>query len=386
MTDRTGICGGAMFQSLQATEYSTDELVYATVKRALQVASLTVGDIDFVVQNADDALEGIAIQHVYQVEAAGSFLKQETKLEGEPGRAVAYGLHRLKAGLSQCVLIVAYGKASQVDTAALELMGTDPFFQRPVEATVTALAGLQASEFLKRTGLTESHLCRSRAIRHGVAVDVVEKSAPVALPLRKGMLPQYGDLCVALLLSTGNFARKKALPFTAVSGVGLATAAFPFSEFAFWHTAEKAIQDAMQSFTARPEESTEEKASGGVATKDAKALFRGRTFLEFVDGWAHQEWMLAESLGLLDTSDPDSYLNDGRINTTGPCVYSPPATGAARILAAHELLTKEAAKGNEADALVISSAGLASVSSFHLSNRSQTTSLPSSTSYTGAEK
>lgn len=367
MTDRTGICGGAMFQSFRATEYSTDELVYATVKKALQAASLTVGDIDFVVQNADDALEGIAIQHVYQVEAAGSFLKQETKLEGEPGRAVAYGLHRLKAGLSQCVLVVAYGKASQVDAAALELMGTDPFFQRPIGATVTALAGLQASEFLKRTGLTESHLCRSRAIRHGVDVDVIEKSAPVALPLRKGMLPQYGDLCAALLLSTGDFARKKGLPFTAVSGVGLATAAFPFSEFSCWHTAARAIQDAMQSFTA-PEESTEANASGGVAIKDAKALFRKRTFFEFVDGWAHHEWMLAELLGLLDTSDPDSYLNECRINTTGPCVYSPPATGAARILAAHELLTMEASKGNESDALVISSAGLASVSSFHLSN------------------
>lgn len=385
MTDRTGICGGAMVQSLQATEYSTDELVYATVKRALQAASLTVGDIDFVVQNADDALEGIAIQHVYQVEAAGSFLKQETKLEGEPGRAVAYGLRRLKAELSRCVLVVAYGKASQVDTAALELMGADPFFQRPVEATVTALAGLQASEFLRRTGLTEGHLCRSRAIRHGVAVDVVESSAPVALPLRKGMLPQYGDLCVALLLSTEDFAQKKGLSFTAVSGLGLATAAFPFSEFAFWHTAEKAIQEALQMFSP---DSGEGKASERVAMKDARALFRGRTYLEFVDGWAHHEWMLAESLGLLDTSDPDSYLNDGRINTTGPCVYSPPATGAARILTAHELLTREAAKGNEADALVVSSAGLASVSSFHLSNHAhgQTLSHPSLSVQTGAEK
>lgn len=370
---RSGICGGAMFQSPGAVEYSTDELVYSTVKQALHSASLTIEDIDYVVQNADDALEGIAIQHVYQVEAAGSFLKQETKLEGEPGRAVIYGLRRLQAGLSRCVLVVACGKASQVDVTALELMGTDPYFLRPIEATVTALAGLQASEFLRRTGLTERHLYRSRAIRLGISVEEVESSEPVALPLRRHLLPVYGDLCVALILTTEEEAAKRRQPFTAIQGQGMATASFPFSEFACWNTARKAIEEAVHSEVSENAEEGQssekrESAAGRNDTFDDRRLTDRSMYVELVDGWAHHEWMLAEFLGLVDLSNPDLYLNQNRVNTGGFMVYSPPATGAARLLAAHERLTREAQAGKESEALVISSAGLSSVSSFYLRN------------------
>lgn len=358
-----------MFQSLEAVQFSTDELVFATVQEALRRSALRIDDVDYVIQNADDALEGIAIQHVFQVEAAGSFLKQETKLEGEPGRAIALALHRLKAGLSRCVLVVAYGKASQVDTAALELMATDPYFMRPIEATVTAMAGLQAAEFLRRTGLSEDHLCQSRALRHASDVEAVKASAPVALPLRQAMLPVYGDLCVALLLCTEDFAREKDAGFTAVDGMGLATATFPFMEFASWRTAEQAIKEATEKGREHAKQNTRESTNGTGITGRLREDNRSAFYLEFVDGWAHHEWMLAESLGLLDLTKPDEYLHgEYNINRSGFCVYVPPATGAARILAAHEALQGDASAGRPAEALVISSAGLSSVSAFHLTN------------------
>ena len=72
MNGAVGIVGGASLIEGANIELSVEETVFLTVRNALESSGLSRDQIDTVVQCADDVLDGISINHVYQVEAAGS--------------------------------------------------------------------------------------------------------------------------------------------------------------------------------------------------------------------------------------------------------------------------------------------------------------------------
>ncbi|HMX57388.1 MAG TPA: hypothetical protein PKE49_12740, partial [Leptospiraceae bacterium] len=89
---RIGVIGHGISIERENLDQSTEDLVFVTVKKALRETGLTIEEIDTIVQAGDDIMDGIAINHVYTVEPAGSFLKDESKVERDGAWAVHYAM------------------------------------------------------------------------------------------------------------------------------------------------------------------------------------------------------------------------------------------------------------------------------------------------------
>src|SRR5690349_19279452 len=142
---RVGIIGHAIQIEPENLDQSVEDLVFVTVKKALRDSNLTIEEVETIVQAGDDILDGIAINHVYTVEPAGSFLKDESKVERDGAWAVHYAMARLLSGKFKTAMVVAFSKGSQCGLSAFSGMSADPFYLRPVGADSHSIAGLQAN-------------------------------------------------------------------------------------------------------------------------------------------------------------------------------------------------------------------------------------------------
>ena len=101
-------------------EQTLQDLIYDTTKAALKLADVSIEEIDTVIQGGDDVLDGVNINHVYHVEPAGSFMKEESKIEQDGAYALFYGLSRLGSGGYNTALITAYARSSESSTKYMQ--------------------------------------------------------------------------------------------------------------------------------------------------------------------------------------------------------------------------------------------------------------------------
>ncbi|MBX7059131.1 MAG: hypothetical protein K1X75_13780 [Leptospirales bacterium] len=238
---RIGIVGQAIRQERENLDLSIEDTVFLTVSQALANTGLALDDIDTVVQAGDDVMDGISIQHVYTVEPAGSFMKDESKVERDGAWALHYGLIKLLSGKFRCCMIVAQSKATQCSASAMSGMGADPFYLRPVGADGDSIAALQAQFFLQKSGATAHDFAAVAAVNRsrgalnprsmageGVAmsVDQALAAAPIASPINKATAARAGDGCTVLFLATEEFIRERKLNAAWITGFGMSSDAY----------------------------------------------------------------------------------------------------------------------------------------------------------------
>ena len=365
MNGAVGIVGGASLIEGANIELSVEETVFLTVRNALESSGLSRDQIDTVVQCADDVLDGISINHVYQVEAAGSYLKDESKVERDGAWGAMYAVAKLLTGKFQTAMVVAYSKASQVGYSAFSGMIADPFFLRPVGADGDSMAGLQAHYYMQ-TGATEKDFAAVAAKNRrqglsnpramvGEGMDVSEddilNSNPVAEPIRELSTAHAGDGCVVLILATRDYIQSHGLQASYIRGLGFASDAYypTFRKLSEIASARVALEKAI--------------IHAGVQPSDVD-------FAEVQEIYAHQEIMLYESLSLCGDSRGWDWSRKNResdaisVNPSGGtlCSHVPYATGLMRIYEAHLQIMEEAGpvQLKNADlALVHAQAGLA---------------------------
>ena len=364
MQNRVGIIGGASIIEPENLELSVEETVFLTVRQAMKEAGLQRSDIDTVVQCADDVLDGISINHVYQVEAAGSFLKDESKVERDGAWGAMYAMAKILTGKFQTAMVVAYSKASQVGYSAFSAMSADPFYLRPVGADGDSIAALQAQFYMQASGANEMDFAEiaARNRRKGslnprcmqgqgmdlVARDIID-SQPVADPLRELSIARAGDGCVVLFLASEQYIKENSLAASFVQGVGFASDAYypTFRNLGAVASARMALEKAS--------------AQAGMKSTDVD-------FAEVQEIYAHQELMLYEALQLTGSLSGPRWLrsdaNQIQVNPSGGtiCSHVPYATGLMRMLEAHLQIQGKAGpvQLKKADrALVHAQAGLA---------------------------
>ncbi|HMZ60607.1 MAG TPA: hypothetical protein PL048_17670, partial [Leptospiraceae bacterium] len=69
--NRIGIIGHGITIESRNDDWSVEDTVFYTVKQALKNTGMEIAEIDTVIQAGDDVLDGVAINHVQTVEAAG---------------------------------------------------------------------------------------------------------------------------------------------------------------------------------------------------------------------------------------------------------------------------------------------------------------------------
>jgi acetyl-CoA C-acetyltransferase len=215
---------------------SRELLVLQATKAALENAGMKREDLDTIITANNDYCDGRTISNMRLVEPAGSWHKNESKVEMDGAFAVLYALTRILSGDHDIALVVAESQASVYAGILPKIMMLDPTFdrQRWLLNEVSA-AALQASSYMHAAGLSEKQIAAvaaknlDNASRNPLAMRSlagadsakVLASRPLYSPIREMMAGPLGDGACALVLASAKAAAKVDKPVW-IKGVGFA--------------------------------------------------------------------------------------------------------------------------------------------------------------------
>jgi acetyl-CoA C-acetyltransferase len=178
---------------------SLSDVIFSTVRRALDDAGVAISDVDSVVLGAHDLTDGRGLSSMVTAPAAGAFGKDEVRLGDDGASAFVVGTARVRAGSSRCSIVAAWGRASEGDPDAIANALFDPFFTRPLGMTEIAVSALRAGAALARYPGYGTWRERAGARRFAGQGPAGER-ATAALPLRPHELPVWSDVAAAVVL------------------------------------------------------------------------------------------------------------------------------------------------------------------------------------------
>ena len=306
---RIGIIGHGITIERENLDWAVEDTVFYTVQKALQSASMSIEEIGTVIQAGDDVADGLAIQHVQTVEAAGAFQKEESKVERDGAWAVHYAIARLLSGKFKTALVVGFSKGTQCGLSAFSGMCADPFYLRPVGGDANTIAAIQAGYYSARTGLGERDFAevavknrragmKNPRVMQGEAgdysVEDILNSPKIASPITELNTGRTGDGCVALILATEDYIKENKLEASYITGMGLISDAYypTYRDLSRIKSAEVAAQAAYK--------------MAGIQAKDIQVA-------EVHECYAHQELMLYESLGFCEEGKSGDYVKSGKL-------------------------------------------------------------------------
>ncbi|MCK6381514.1 MAG: thiolase family protein [Leptospiraceae bacterium] len=365
---RVGIIGQALTIEKENYDWSVEDTVFFTVKKALKSSSLEIGEIETVISAGDDVLDGLAINHCQTVEAAGAFLKEESKVERDGAWAVHYAMARLLSGKFQTAMVVAFSKGTQCGLSPFSGMVSDPFYLRPVGTDSDTICAIQAEYFSQRLGASEKDFAlvaqknrssgsRNERVMKGegkdYSIEEILDSPQIATPIRELTTGRVGDGCTVLILATEEYVKKNKRKASFITGVS-------FISDAYYPTYRDLSKVKSASVAA------------GLAYKMAGVDPKKIDLAEVHECYAHQEVMLYESLGLCSEGESISFLRDGNTKPNGKIPVNPSggvlcgnviyASGLTRLLESHLQVIGEAGSvqvKNAKSAIAHAQAGLA---------------------------
>jgi len=307
------------------------DLIGDVVSRCLEGVGLTLEDVDFVMDSGSDVLDGRSISNCGFLGALGAHHKEESRIEEDGLWAALYGTLKIQAGGGDVGLIVAYSKSSEGDLRAFYSTQTEPFYQRAVGIDQTSAAGLQASQYLARTGKDEAVLEQVAAYDWWRALgddapsaDDISGSELVASPLRRLTVSRPVDGAVAVLLAAEDIARRLTPDPVVIWGMGAA-----MDEHMLAHRAAGRFESC--------------EAAAAQAYRNAGLSSPARVAMAEISGAsAAAELMVTEALGLANGHAEELFSDGAEIamNLSGGALPADPvmATGLVRLSEASQRL------------------------------------------------
>lgn len=233
---RAAIIGLGETESVRRTDTSLEGMIFEAVGKALADAELDRRELDGIVISASDQTDGRAISSMLTAGPAGAYLNDEINIASSPGHGLALGCLQIESGVQHRVLVVSWGKASEIAGSGIEgveRLSAEPYFERDAAVIPIAALGMQATAYRRsRPNAAEaaaavaarSHTNTAEAGLGGTAVDAaaVRESPLVADPLRELELARAIDGVYALVLAD----RPRDGRGVLVSGLGWASEAY----------------------------------------------------------------------------------------------------------------------------------------------------------------
>jgi acetyl-CoA C-acetyltransferase len=196
----------ALEMSWKDRRRNLSELIFDTVKSAIDKAGQGLDDIDSVVLAAHDLVDGRSLSSMVTAPAAGAYLRDEIRFGDDGAGAFAAAVARVEAGESRRTIVAAWGRSSEHDVDAVSRCLFDPIFLRPFGLEELHVSGMRAQAWSSRGGeLKDVEAARRkraraaarnpRALRPGGF-----KSAP-SYPLQADDLPLWADVVSAVIIS-----------------------------------------------------------------------------------------------------------------------------------------------------------------------------------------
>lgn len=177
------------------------ELVFQTVRRALDDAGRAIDEVDSVVIAAHDLVDGRSLSSMVSAPAAGAYLKDEIRLGDDGAAAVSLAAARLEAGEARCSIVSAWGRASEGDPDAIARALFDPIVEGPFGLTELTVSALRAQQWLARHGRNGVEADRAAAVERRHRSGQPPSTAAAPWPLRGAELPHWADVAVAMVIS-----------------------------------------------------------------------------------------------------------------------------------------------------------------------------------------
>lgn len=241
-------CGLSPFKR-DRLDGSIRDWVAEAVIAAVNDAGIEKDQIDSTIAAYEsDLLAGQIGQGIIWQDTVGLTPKPVVRVEGcgaTGGLAIRNAFAHLRAGLSECILVVGaerVGKSVSSATASeLFAMSSDTDWEMPVGGHFTAYYALVMREHMRRYGTTEEQMALVSVKNHGnaryhplaqkpmdITVDDVMNSSVIASPFKLLDCSLLSDGAAALILATEDWAKKNVAsldsrPLAYLTGSGAAT-------------------------------------------------------------------------------------------------------------------------------------------------------------------
>ena len=212
--EKVGIVGVGQTKYERKKEDTFAELVFEACTGALADAGVGIEDIDNVVTVSNDFWDGRTISSMAVMDAAGSWDKDISTVEGDGVFGAMYGMMRALSGSFDTTLVVAHVKGSEGNMNLITNAMFDPIYQRKLGIDATSSAALQARSYMEKTGATEEDFARVSVKNHGngvnnpfaqiqkkISVDDVMKSRKISEPLKLFDCSPITDGAAAIVIS-----------------------------------------------------------------------------------------------------------------------------------------------------------------------------------------
>ena len=292
------------------------ELIFRTVRRAIDESVEGIHGIESVVLAAHDLVDGRSLSSMVTAPAAGAYLRDEIRYGDDGAAAFAAAVVRIEAGECSRSIVAAWGRSSEHDVDEVSRRLFDPLFHGPLGLDELQVSAMRAQAWAQAGGRRQDH-AQAIARRRGAAASnpraVRGPTRPVAgpYPLTTGDLPVWADIAVAVVLSSrGGPVR--------VTGMGQASEPYAIGD-----------RDLKQMTSARK--------AAELALREAGVSAADLDLFELDGLTLMDEALLLEAVGLAPTGQGLAVLaRDKRVNASGGggAGYCAPTMGLARIVEA----------------------------------------------------
>ncbi len=288
---------------------SYKELTFEAAVRAYDDAGVNPRkDVGSFVTSAEDFWEGTSIFDEYVPDQIGAALRSVQTVTADGLWAIATGVMLIRSGHADVVAVEGHSKASDMLTLGhIHQFALDPIWNRPLDVSPHAIAGLEMNRYLEASGATEEQCAmvveknRRGALDNPIAAypadiraEDVNASPATWWPLRDLDIAKRADGCVVLVLASEDRARDLTDAPVWVMGVGWDSGS-PTLESRSWEETDYVTRAANRAYR-----------MAGIAhpTRDVDLA-------EVDDTYSYRELMHLEALRLARPGEAGSMLEEG---------------------------------------------------------------------------
>ncbi len=182
------------------------ELIFSTVRRAIDDSGKPPETIDSVVLAAQDLVDGRSLSSMVTAPAAGAYLRDEIRFGDDGAAAFAAAVTRIEAGESVRSIGAAWARASEHDVEAVSRALFDPFFAGPLGIDELDVAAMRAQSWMRQGGDCSTRAAATRrreaaAAANPRALKSGGRRPTVRYPLGDAELPLWADVVAAVIIS-----------------------------------------------------------------------------------------------------------------------------------------------------------------------------------------
>ena len=294
---------------------SYKELTFEAAVRAYDDAGIDPRkDVDQFVTVAEDFWEGTSIFDEYVPDQMGAALRPVQTVTGDGLWGLATAVMLIRSGAAKVVAVEGHSKASDIlSLGSIHQFAMDPVYNRPLDVSPLAVAGLEMNRYLEATGQTDEQCAlvveknRRNALDNPHAAHPADLSAedvlgsdPTWWPLRRLDAAQRADGCIVAVLADGDVARDLSDSPVWVVGIGWDTGS-PSLESRSWEEADYVKRAAKRAYR-----------MAGLSNPANEV-----DLAEVDDLYSYRELMSLEALGLARQGEAGPMLEEGAFAADG---------------------------------------------------------------------